>query len=113
MDEIIKILKQFTKDRDWEQFHTPKNLAVSISLEASELLDHFQWVDDEVFGVVGKQAIKYELADIFIYCLLFADKIGLNYQEIVGIIINKIELNNKKYPINKSKGNSKKYSEFK
>lgn len=100
MDEIIK----FQKERDWKKFHTPENLAKSISIEAAELLEHFQW---------GKQydicEVSEELADVMIYCLYMIDSLDLDVKEI---IFNKMEKNAIKYPIDKSKGNAKKYTEF-
>lgn len=100
MDEIIK----FQKDRDWKKFHTPENLAKSISIEAAELLEHFQW---------GKQydicEVSEELADVMIYCLYMVDSLDLDVKEI---IFNKMEKNAIKYPIDKSRGNAKKYMEF-
>ena len=100
MDEIIK----FQKERDWKKFHTPENLAKSISIEAAELLEHFQW---------GKQydicEVSEELADVMIYCLYMVDSLNLDVKEI---IFNKMEKNAIKYPIDKSMGNAKKYTEF-
>ena len=100
MDEIIK----FQKERDWKQFHTPENLAKSISIEAAELLEHFQWGKEYDIGDVSE-----ELADVLIYCFYMADSLDLDISEI---ILNKIEKNAIKYPVDRSKGNAKKYTEF-
>ena len=100
MDEIIK----FQKERDWKQFHTPENLAKSISIEAAELLEHFQWGKEYDIGEVSE-----ELADVLIYCFYMADSLDLDISEIM---LNKMEKNAIKYPIDRSKGNAKKYTEF-
>ena len=100
MDEIIK----FQKERDWKQFHTPENLAKSISIEAAELLEHFQWGKEYDIGDVSE-----ELADVLIYCFYMADSLDLDISEIM---LNKMEKNAIKYPIDRSKGNAKKYTEF-
>ena len=104
MDELISKLIIFQKDRDWKQFHTPSNLAKSISIEAGELLEHFQW-DDQF----NPEEVEKELADIFIYSIYLADSLNLNVKEI---ILNKIKINEDKYPTSKSKGNSIKYNKF-
>lgn len=100
-DRIIK----FTKDRDWEQFHTPSNLAKSISIESGELLECFQWSDSEY----NIEHIKEELADVMNYCIQMSDVLGL---DIVDILNEKIDKNENKYPIEKAKGSAKKYDEI-
>ena len=100
MSEILK----FQRDRDWEQFHTPSNLAKSISIEAGELLEHFQWDDD-----FDKSEVVDELADVLNYCYLLADALDVNVDEI---ILNKIQKNGEKYPICKPKGVSTKYDKL-
>lgn len=107
-ETIHKILK-FRDDRDWKQFHNPKDLAISISLESAELLEVFQWSGSDVNCEHKKEKIAEELADVVNYCVLMADACGLNLDEIVQ---NKIELNNKKYPVIKAKGKSNKYNEL-
>lgn len=99
-DKIV----QFTKDRDWDQFHTPENLAKSISIESAELLECFQWGSD-----FNKDEVIDELADIVNYCILLSDKLNVDLEEIV---LNKLDKNNNKYPIDKSKGSSKKYNKL-
>ncbi len=98
--EVVK----FTEDRNWDQFHTPENLAKSISIEAAELLECFQWNNE-----YDKDAVTEELADVMNYCILMADKIGIDIEEE---IINKIKKNAEKYPVEKSYGSSKKYTEL-
>ncbi len=104
MEEMIRMIRQFNKERDWEQYHTPENLAKSISIEAGELLECFQWSPDYKIS-----AVKEELADVMIYCLMLADKTGI---DIPSAIKEKIALNAAKYPVEKAKGSSKKYTEL-
>ncbi len=102
IDQIIK----FRDDRDWKQFHNPKDLAISISLEAAELLEVFQWSGEDT-GFGGKtEKIAEELADVVNYCVLMADACNLDLDEIVQ---KKIAVNAKKYPVEKAKGKSDKY----
>lgn len=105
-DETIERIIQFTKDRDWDQFHSPANLAKSISIEAGELLECFQWSDTDY----DLQAVAEELADVINYSVLLADKTGLDIDEIVN---RKIDRNEQKYPVEKARGTSKKYTELK
>ncbi len=100
-DEVFQQLRSFVAERDWKQFHTSENLAKSISIEAAELLELFQW------GSNGNEAnIKDELADVLTYCILLADQYGLDPYELV---IQKLEKTKEKYPVEKSKGKSDKY----
>ena len=103
--ETIERIRQFTIDRDWDQFHSPANLAKSISIEANELLECFQWSDDDY----DLEHVKEELADVLVYCYDMLDKLNLNDDDIIN---SKMEKNEKKYPIDKSKGSSKKYDEL-
>ena len=104
MEDVKKAIVKFTKDRDWDQFHSPANLAKSIAIESGELLECFQWNDN-----FNKEDVCEELADVIIYVILLADKLDVNLEEI---IMQKMEKNSKKYPIEKAKGNSKKYTEL-
>lgn len=99
--EIIKALRAFVAEREWEQFHTPENLAKSISIEAAELLELFQWNNPE-----DSDLVKDELADVLTYCLLLADKYGLDPTEIV---LSKLEKTRAKYPVKQARGKSDKY----
>lgn len=101
--EVIDIVLKFRNDRDWEQFHSGENLAKALIIEAAELLEHFQWSDKED----SVEGIKEELADVFIYGILIAEKYNLNIEKIVK---EKIVVNDKKYPIEKAKGKSDKYT---
>lgn len=104
MEEVKAEVLKFTKDRDWDQFHSPANLAKSIAIESGELLECFQWDNN-----YDKEKVCEELADVVNYAILLADKLDVNLEEIV---MKKIEENSRKYPIEKSKGNSKKYTEL-
>ncbi len=102
MDDIIKRLRKFRDERNWAQFHTADNLAKSIALEAAELLENYQW-DDETVDVDN---VKEELADIMSYCLMMIDHYGF---DLTTIIHDKIDKNEKKYPVDKAYGKSDKY----
>lgn len=104
MERAIKEILEFNKERDWDQFHSPENLAKSISIEAGELLECFQWSND-----YNKEAVCEELADVVNYCIVMADKLNVDLEEIV---LKKLEQNRKKYPVEKAKGNAKKYTEL-
>ncbi len=103
-ETIDRILK-FSKDRDWDQFHSPSNLAKSISIEANELLECFQW-SDENYDI---EEVKEELADVIVYCVDMLDKLNLDVDEIVN---NKMDKNEAKYPVEKAKGKSTKYDKL-
>ena len=104
-DQILK----FRDDRDWKQFHNPKDLAISISLEAAELLEVFQWSGSDTSNENKQEKIKEELADVINYCVLMADVCGLDMDEIVQ---EKLKVNNAKYPVEKAKGKSDKYNKL-
>ena len=103
--KTIDRIRQFTEDRDWDQYHSPANLAKSISIEANELLECFQW-DEENFD---KEAVKEELADVIVYCQNMLDKLELGADEIVN---SKMDKNEKKYPVEKAKGKADKYNKL-
>lgn len=107
-ETINKILK-FRDDRDWKQFHNPKDLAISISLEAAELLEVFQWSGADVSNEGKQDKIKEELADVVNYCVLMADACELDLDEIVQ---EKIKINDRKYPVEKAKGRNDKYDKL-
>tara|TARA_B100000123_G_C25688318_1_gene409621 strand:+ start:213 stop:551 length:339 start_codon:yes stop_codon:yes gene_type:complete len=107
--KAIKIIKEFIKQRDWEQFHDPKNLAISLSLESSEVLELFQWTKDNEINKNKVTNLKDELADVYYWLLLLADHYDIDIEDALE---EKIKKNEKKYPIDKSKGSSEKYSEF-
>ena len=103
--ETIDRIRKFTEDRDWDQFHSPANLAKSIVIEAAELLECFQWSDEEY----DLQHIKEELADVMVYSQNLLDKLGLDADEIVNM---KMTMNEEKYPVEKAKDSAKKYDEL-
>jgi len=105
MDEIIKRLNKFTDERNWKQFHQPKNLAMSIMIEAAELLENYQWQNQKE----NIDNVKEELADIMSYCLLMCEEYQFDVKEIIA---NKIKKNEKKYPINKAYGKADKYDKL-
>ena len=105
---IEKVL-EFRDQRNWKQFHNPKDLAISISLEAAELLECFQWSGADTEVVKKQNDMREELSDILIYSLLLADRLGINLD---AAICEKISINEKKYPVEKSYGNSAKYNEI-
>ena len=103
--ETINRILKFTADRDWDQFHTPANLAKSISIEANELLECFQWSDTDY----DLEEVKDELADVIVYCIDMLDKLGLDADEIIN---RKMSKNEAKYPVENAKGNSTKYDRY-
>ena len=105
MKDLIKEIEQFNKERDWDKFHSPENLAKSISIEAGELLECFQWNSENY----NKEDVCEELADVFTYCILMAMKLGVNPEDI---ILKKLEKTNKKYPVEKAKGVCTKYDKL-
>ncbi|HIE56566.1 MAG TPA: nucleotide pyrophosphohydrolase [Chromatiaceae bacterium] len=111
--ESIKLkLRQFAEERDWDQFHSPKNLSMALITEAAELVEHFQWLTEKQSHnlSVGKlKEVEEELADIQIYLIRIADKLNIDLMDASN---KKIEINKKKYPPEKVKGNSKKYTEY-
>tara|TARA_B100001057_G_scaffold206288_1_gene207046 strand:+ start:708 stop:1052 length:345 start_codon:yes stop_codon:yes gene_type:complete len=110
--KIKLLLRKFAKDRDWDQFHSLKNLVCALSVEASELLEIFQWTDstdEKINDVVLKEKISDEVADIMLYLIRFADKADINLEDVC---LKKIQKNSNKYPVELSKGISKKYDEL-
>jgi dCTP diphosphatase len=115
MNELEKfklLLRQFAKDRDWEQFHSPKNLSMALSVEVSEIVEHFQWLTEEQsenLSIDKLEEVKTELADTLIYLIRLADKLEI---DLLAAAQSKIEVNERKYPVAKAKGNAKKYTEL-
>lgn len=103
--ETRERIRKFVADRDWGQFHSPANLAKSISIEANELLECFQWSDDDY----DLGHVKEELADVIVYCMDMVDRLGLDVDEIIN---SKMDKNEAKYPVEKAKGSAKKYTEL-
>ena len=110
--ELMLALRKFAKDRDWEQFHSPKNLSMALSVEVSELLEHFQWMPDQASYALGdakQQLVAYEMADVFIYLLRLCDQLDI---DLMSVTKEKMKINDERYPVRKVKGSSKKYSEY-
>ena len=103
--ETLDRIRRFVADRDWDQFHTPANLAKSISIEANELLECFQW-NEEDFDL---ETVREELADVMVYCINMLDRLQLDPDEIINA---KLTQNEAKYPVEKARGSSAKYTEF-
>lgn len=104
MKELLLLLNKFNRERDWEQFHSAENLAKSVAIEAGELLECFQWDDD-----FDMEHLSEEIADVYIYLLLLSQKVGIDLKEVT---LKKIKTNDKKYQVDKARGNSKKYTEL-
>ena len=108
--ETIDYVLAFSRDRDWEQFHNPKDLALSLSLEASELLELFQWLDSDEAVKRNRDKMREELADVIVYALDFANALG--FEDLISLIMDKMKKNEAKYPLEKAKGSNKKYTEL-
>lgn len=112
INELMLALREFAKKRDWEQFHSPKNLSMALSVEAAELLEHFQWTPAEAtykLADAKHKLVSYEIADIFIYLLRLCDQLNIDLMKITK---EKMNINEQRYPVSKVKGSSKKYSEY-
>lgn len=105
-------LREFADTRDWNQFHSPKNLCMALGVEVSEIIEHFQWLTEEQSNNLDRNKlneVSTELADTLLYLVRLADKLDI---DLLAAALNKIELNSQKYPVDKSKGNAKKYTEL-
>jgi dCTP diphosphatase len=105
-------LRRFAADRDWDQFHSPKNLAIALSVEAAELLEHFQWLSDGEAAALPAETrakVREELADVLLYLIRLADKLDL---DLIASATEKLAINAAKYPVEKARGNARKYTEF-
>lgn len=114
-DSLVNLrdtVRAFAAERDWDQFHSPKNLAMALSVEAAELLEHFQWLTEEQskdLSEAKRAEVRLELADVLIYLVRIADKLDV---DLIATAKEKVELNAKKYPADKAKGSMKKYTEL-
>jgi NTP pyrophosphatase (non-canonical NTP hydrolase) len=106
LEDLRKVIVQFTQERDWDQFHNAKDLALALSIEAAELNEAFLWKDASKVNV---EKVKEELADVFNYAILIADKFNIDVKQIV---LDKLRKNAEKYPVEKAYGNAKKYNEL-
>ena len=112
LTSLIGQIRRFADERDWEQFNSPKNLACSLSIEAAEVLEHFQWLTDAQSRALPPEkidAVALETADVFLYLLNLTDKLGI---DIVAAAQRKLEINAQKYPVALARGTSKKYTEL-
>jgi len=112
LDKLAEHLRQFADERDWEQFHSPKNLTMALSVEVAEIAEHFQWLTEqqsrELDGA-GKAEVELELADALIYLVRLADQLGIDLLEAAE---RKLAVNEARYPADKVRGSSRKYSEY-
>jgi NTP pyrophosphatase (non-canonical NTP hydrolase) len=112
LEELRGALRQFASDRDWDQFHSPKNLAIALSIEAAELLEHFQWTAEGDPGSLSPDRhakVGEEIADVLLYLVRLADKLNI---DLLAVATEKIQVNATKYPVEKARGSSKKYTEL-
>jgi dCTP diphosphatase len=112
LEELRSALQQFALERDWDQFHSPKNLAIALSVEAAELLEHFQWApetDSKVLTTDQHAKVREEIADVLLYLIRLADKLNV---DLLAAATDKIQVNAAKYPVDKARGSSKKYTEL-
>ena len=112
LESLRLALRRFAAERDWDQFHSPKNLAMALSVEAAELLEHFQWLSDAQSSALGAETrikVSEELADVLLYLVRLADKLNI---DLALAASEKLKINAAKYPADKARGSSKKYSEL-
>jgi NTP pyrophosphatase (non-canonical NTP hydrolase) len=112
MEELRKMLRAFAKERDWDQFHSPKNLSMALAVEAAEILEHFQWLTQEESGNLSPEALKKvgeEIGDVQIYLTRLSDQLGIDPIEAA---VEKLEINRLKYPPDKARGKATKYTDF-
>lgn len=112
LEELRDALKQFARERDWEQFHAPKNLAMGLSVEVSEVLEHFQWLSEEQSANLSEEqraAVRLELADVFIYLIRLADTLDV---DLMAAARDKLAINAERYPVAKAKGRATKYDKL-
>jgi len=112
LENLKTRLRKFAKERDWDQFHSPKNLSMALIAEAAELIEHFQWLTQEQSSNLPAdkvEPVEQELADILLYLVRISDKLGIDLIEAAN---KKVEVNKQKYPVSEVKGSAKKYSEY-
>ena len=112
IETLRSALRRFAAERDWDQFHLPKNLAIALSVEAAELLEHFQWMPDRESAALAPEKrarVQEELADVLLYLIRLADKLDI---DLARAAVDKMAVNAKKYPVRKARGNSKKYTDL-
>lgn len=109
LEEVVELARKFREERDWAQFHSPKDLAISVAIEAGELLETFQWSGADTENVSRRDQTEQELADVFIYCLYLADALGVS---AAVIIERKLKADAEKYPVERARGAARKYTEL-
>ena len=112
LEGLRDALRRFASERDWDQFHSPKNLAIALSVEVAELLEHFQWAPDAEAALLSPDqliSVREEIGDVLLYLVRLADKLNV---DLLAAATEKIRLNAVKYPVEKARGNSKKYTEL-
>jgi NTP pyrophosphatase (non-canonical NTP hydrolase) len=111
LDELAARLAEFARERDWDQFHAPKNLAMALAGEVGELLEHFQWLSEQQSANLApevRDAVALEMADVLLYLVRLADKLGI---DLGAAALRKIELNARKYPVDQFRGSARKYDD--
>lgn len=112
LHQISQRLLEFARERDWEQFHAPKNLAMALAVEAGEIMEHFQWLSEEQSEQLSddkRQQVAYEIADVFIFTMRLTQRLGI---DLATVVDEKIKINEQKYPADKVRGSAKKYTEY-
>jgi NTP pyrophosphatase (non-canonical NTP hydrolase) len=112
LDELTRVIRAFAAERDWDQFHTPKNLAMGVAIEAAELMEEFHWLTPEQSAQLPPEkleAVRHEIADVFVYLILLADKLGV---DLMAAAAEKIAINARKYPADTVRGKAAKYDEY-
>lgn len=112
LETLKNSMREFADTRDWNQFHSPKNLCMALSVEVAEITEHFQWLTEEQSKNLDQdklQEVANELADTLLYLVRLADKLDI---DLLKAALNKMDINNQKYPVEMSRGNAKKYTEF-
>ncbi|NUU03046.1 nucleotide pyrophosphohydrolase [Herbaspirillum robiniae] len=110
LTELRDIIRQFSSERDWLRFHTPKNLAMALSVETAELLEHYQWLPtgaDHELDDAAREGVRHEMADVLVYLIQLADHTGVDLR---AAVLEKMELNRRKYPVDLARGNALKYT---
>ena len=112
LEELARVIRAFAAERDWDQFHTPKNLAMGVAIEAAELMEEFHWLTPAQSGQLPAetlQAVRHEMADVFVYLVLLADKLGI---DLMAAAADKIAINAGKYPADTVRGKATKYDKY-
>jgi NTP pyrophosphatase (non-canonical NTP hydrolase) len=112
LEALRDLVREFVAERDWDRFHTPKNLATALAVEAAELLEHFQWLQtgaEDELPLAKREQVRHEIADVLVYLIRLADKLDVNLH---GAVVEKMKINREKYPAAKVRGDARKYSEY-